>query len=375
MAATDPSSRPSPFSPSFGQSAADVGLSAISDLERLVDLAGSQQASAPRCDRFLADPAKIECEAERLRDQQLSPQISRWAQRYAKVGERNDYLWTWCRRGIELTTLPSVSAELRDEVGDAKLLGVMYDVLIDDVADQGGDPGYLELLLRRTLDGVDVSPDAVVNGAVSDSQRHYVEFTEQVWREVRQRVEQFPRYRQLAALLEYDYRQLANAMRYSLLLNRFPSLLNMVEHDLYLPHNMHMMVSATMDLMCSPDFDFDEIGLIREAIWHAQYMGRIGNLVTTWEREIQERDFTSGVFAHAVIEGDLTPPLLRTAEASSLADAIRQGRHEAYFLDRWQLHRANLFRIAGCVQTVDLMSLVDGLERLLCLHLASRGRK
>ena len=34
-------------------------------------------------------------------------------------------------------------------------------------------------------------------------------------------------------------------------------------------------------------------------------MGRIGNLLSTWQREVRVRDFTSGVFARAVQQGDL----------------------------------------------------------------------
>ena len=56
-------------------------------------------------------------------------------------------------------------------------------------------------------------------------------------------------------------------MRYSYLLNRQPELLNMAEHDLYTPHNMHIIVCATIDLTTCPDFDRTELGRLREIVW------------------------------------------------------------------------------------------------------------
>jgi len=244
----------------------------------------------------------------------------------------------------------------------------MLDVLIDDIADEHGDLELLERLVSL--------PDGVsIDAARYGERAPYVELTIEVWQEVQSRVRDLPRHTEFARLLRYDYRQLMNTMRYAHLLNEHPALLNLAEHDLYLPHNMHMMVSATMDVMASESFAAEEIGLLREAIWHAQYMGRIGNLVTTWKREIGQGDFTSGVFAHAVVAGRLQVSDFENLTPDVLETLIEQGGHEEYFLERWQRHRAAVLSLSDRVHSVDLRELVCGLERLICLHLASRGKK
>jgi hypothetical protein len=301
---------------------------------------------------------------------QLSQTLSRWAERYAQVGKRNLYLWKWCRQGVEVTTLPCVSAELRDELCDTKVLGVMLDVLVDDVADQNGDDLLLEYLLdlplgRTTIDLTQLPQE----------QQTYARFTTEVWNEIQTRARRFPCFEEYAQLLRYDYLQVFNTMRYSHLVNRHLELLNLIEHDLYLPHNMHMMVSATLDLMCSPHFDRWELGRLREVVWYAQCMGRIGNLVTTWERELGERDYTSGVYARAVAQGHLTIGQLLAGDRERIKAAIQQGQHEAYFLRRWQDHREHLLSKRTELQSFDVGELVVGLQRLICLHLGSRGYK
>jgi hypothetical protein len=300
----------------------------------------------------------------------LSPSLAHWAGRYAEVGRRNMYLWKWCRQGVEVTTLPCVAAELRDEVCDTKVQGVMLDVLLDDVAARKGDGELLEKLLSLPFGGR--------GGGFSEfppQDRAYAEFTVDVWREIQARAAGFPRYAEFARLLRYDYIQLFNVMRYSHLVNDNLALLNLAEHDLYTPHNMHMMVSATLDLMCSPDFDAGEVGKVRDAVWNAQCMGRIGNLVTTWERELAEGDFTSGVYASALGSGDLTPGDLEAGDRERIRSGILAGEHEARFLRRWQQHRRYLLSQVPRIRSFDLAQLVRGLERLICLHLGSRGYK
>jgi hypothetical protein len=104
-------------------------------------------------------------------------------------------------------------------------------------------------------------------------------------------------------------------------------------------------------------------------------MGRIGNLVTTWQRELNEGDFTSGVYARAVSQGDLSVERLRTGERSQIEAAILSGRHEEYFLRRWKRHRQFLLSRGAALRSFDIQEYVTGFERLICLHLGSRGRK
>jgi hypothetical protein len=300
----------------------------------------------------------------------LSPRLEHWVARYARVGERNTYLWKWCRQGVEITMLPCVRPELRDEVGDTRVLGVMLDVLLDDVADRKGDEELLEKLLSLSFDGP--APDL---STVPADQREYAALTLDVWEEIKARAARFPCYGQYARVLRYDYLQLFNVMRYSHLVNGNLSLLNMAEHDLYTPHNMHMIVSSTLDLMCSPDFDADELGTLRDLIWNGQCMGRVGNLVTTWERELADGDYSSGVYAHALAGGDVTLAQLRNNDRERIRRGIVDGGHEAFFLERWHQHRRYLLSKAGRIRSFDFGRYVQGLERLICIHLGSRGYK
>jgi hypothetical protein len=313
---------------------------------------------------------KIKAEIAHVLNKQLSTDLLPWVDGYAQVGKRNLYLWKWCRQGVEVTTLSCVDPALFDFACDTKVLGVVLDVLLDDIADRKGDAILLDQLLDLPFD----SQRKCLREAPQE-ERAYAEFTIDVWQEIKRRTLHLPLYARYATQWRYDYLQLFNAMRYSHMINQDIALLNLAEHDLYLPHNMHIMISSTVDLMCSPAFDQQELGTLRDAVWHAQCMGRIGNLVTTWERELGDADYTSGVYARAIAEGDLTVQMLLDHDVDAIARAIKSGGHEEFFLQRWAQYRQRLIQLAPRVHSVDLKRMLTGYERLICLHLGSRGYK
>ncbi|GAB4150555.1 MAG: hypothetical protein Tsb009_25480 [Planctomycetaceae bacterium] len=319
---------------------------------------------------FTPTPELLQREIQAVHSIKFKPDLQKWVDEYSQVGFRNAYIWNWCRRGVEVIGLSCVPEEKRDEMSDAKFLGAMLDVLLDDVADKGGDPAFLDYLLNIPF-GNSLNSELTF----SEEEMAYARFTGELWDEIAARASVLPRYHEFEDILRFDYYQMFNTMRYSHLVNAQPELLNLTEHDLYLPHNMYMMIFATLDIMCSPTFDRRELGTLREAVLKAQYMGRIGNLVTTWQREIPEQDYSSGVFARAVSEGQVTVDQLLNEPPQVIEKVIREGNNEEYFLEKWQEYRRDLLAMQPRLKTVDLAHLVAGLEKLLCLHLGSRGNK
>jgi len=206
-----------------------------------------------------------------------------------------------------------------------------------------------------------------------EGERRCAEVVYQLSQEYEQRVRSYPRFGEFQEMLRYDASQFANTLRYSHLLNRHTSYLNLAEHDLYLPHNMHMMSFATLDLMCTDDFPREHLGDLREAAWHGQCMGRIGNLLSTWRRELHQKDFTSGIFAHALASGDLTTEQIANEDVDQIERVLRGGKHQFHFIRRWQHHRECLEAAIARVRGVNLRALLSGHDRFFQMHVASQG--
>ena len=346
----------------------EAGLTAPRIVESVQQTLSSSRREVDWSD--LPDPASLRPEMETIIQRPLPSDLAHWVERYDSVGERHPFLWKWCLKGVELTCLPCVDPELYDPNNETKVIGVMFDVLLDDVADELKDTRFLERLLA-----IPFAEDAVKLDSLPEDQQRYGAIAVEVWDAILQRASGYPRYDEFKELLRFDYLQLLNAMRYASLINSTPQVINLAEHDLYLPHNMHMMVSGTLDLMCSSDFRPEELGRVRSVLWNAQCMGRIGNLVTTWEREVSARDFSSGVFSQALEEGHLTPHDLAHAEPDELKRRIQEHGCEAFFLERWRHHRRRIAALAEQIRSFDVTELLAGLDNLLRFHLGSRGLK
>jgi transketolase C-terminal domain/subunit len=309
---------------------------------------------------------------QRAREQvyatQLSSDVERWVAQYREIGSRDLYLWKWCRLGAEITTLPGVVPELRAHVCDTKVLSIVLCVLLDDVADQHGNGQLLDALLEMTCWGSCQSWPRL-----SAAERRHAETARALWIEYQARFAGYPVRAPFEPVLRFDLQQFFNTMRYSHLVNGRPYLLNTTEHDLYTSHNMMMISFGTLDLMCSPGFPLGEVSALREMLWHAQNMGRIGNLLSTWQRELAERDFTSGVFARALRTGDLTLAQLQASPPAEIEATIRARGHLAHFHQKWQEHRQKCHARAEAVRSLDLRAVLEGHDRFFAMHLGSQG--
>jgi len=318
--------------------------------------------------RHLLPEELIEISNE-IKKVKFSPYLNHWIEDYERVGQRGRFLWQWCWRGVNITTLPCVDPKLREHVMETKMLSIFYGTLIDDIADREQDREMLQFAISLAAEEWPAERLAFWNGRRHD----YLEMISKLWTEVWSRCKTYPQFGSFEHLLRFDNEQTLNAMRYALLANQSPGILNIVEHDLYQPHNMQIMFMATLDLTASPGFDMDELGLVREIFWHAQRMGRIGNMITTWEREVLDRDFTSGIFAHALHRGILGASDLRDLPAHEIMSKLEDASCQDYFFAEWQNHRNQIARKIDIIQSVDLCPYLKGFEQLIKLHLSSRG--
>jgi hypothetical protein len=295
------------------------------------------------------------------------PDVETMIARYEEVGHRPRFLWCWCARGVEKVTFSTVPESLRDELRDTKMLAILLNVLLDDLADKRGDMALLEAALGMLTLPVGPVP------STSDGDRAYVQLIADLWSLMGDRVRALAGWDAWRNLYIYDWRQVFNAMRYGLLVHHHPELVNRAELGSYKPHNMNMMVFATIDLMAS-SAPVEELGLIREAMLRAQTMGQIGNDLATWRREVPDRDFTNWLLAAARRERVISVEQLQHDPPEEIVARVEKSKLEDRVLDDWHAERRRLEELAPLVQSVDLETLRQGSDVLLGMSLAAAGR-
>lgn len=129
-----------------------------------------------------------------------------------------------------------------------------------------------------------------------------------------------------------------------------------------------------------PEFDRTELSSLRRVIRRAQRMVRIGNWITTWERELAEGDFTSGVIVYTLENDIISAAELRALRSSGgdedverIADRIREHPVEDVFLRAWREELTAAQAFEAELDSVDVEAY--GIETVMEYHLASRGQK
>ena len=290
----------------------------------------------------------------------------------ALVGTRDGYLWRWfyvVSQRFQLSCVPSPNSERALE---QKSILTMFVTLLDDLAEHDGDRPTFEEARKIPFPGehADLQREAVDTA--------FLEFAQRVWGTFEENLEAAPRYDEFCQLFRFDFRQVMNAIDYSLVTNEYLDASTLGGCEQYDAHNMVVFAYTGVDLMYSPSFDRHDLGELREVVWDAQMMGRIGNWVTTWERELREGDFSSGVIVYALQRDIVTVDELRADDPekrAELAERIRSHRVEEYFLTEWETRYSSLKSGRLEAASVDLDGFVEGMKMVLTYHLASRGKK
>ncbi len=315
--------------------------------------------------------------ARTIRAVELPPEVRAYVDEYERaVGVRDGFLWKWIHNLFDEFTLSCVDASHFEPVKRQKTLLTMWITTLDDLAEHPGAGAVFERARRipfdEDLDDVCVADESVENAAST------VKFATDVWGAFETQLRAAPRYDEFAEVFTYDLRQSINAMDYSRVLNGNRTMANLTEAERYDAHNMTMFPYACVDLMHSPSFARSEFGTLRSILADLQQMARIGNWITTWERELVEGDCSSGILVRALQRGVVSSDEIDDADvetADRIVERIRSYGIESEFIREWELRNRAVRKRTNEIESVDGDAIVDGLETVMSHHLASDGFK
>ena len=313
---------------------------------------------------------------DELQDYSLPPDLAAIADMYdTAVGHRDTFLWKWFHYLNPSVRLATVQTCYERKVQDDKTLLTVYVTLLDDLIDKRNDRATFQEASKLPFDRCDAKPDrpGVDEGCLS--------LARGVWEELERSLRTAPQFSEFYDLFQFDLRQTMNAVRHAYILNNYPYTANMTEAYAYGSHNMVMFAFADIDLMHSVRFNREEFSELRTVLWAAQAMARIGNWVSTWERELSEGDFTSGVLVYAYENDIVSDEEIRQLWANpteevvaDVSDRIARAGVEEHLLDQWAEYYATIDCASG-LETVDVDALLTGMETVMRFHIASEGMK
>ncbi len=324
-------------------------------------------------DRILKQltPENRQKQIKEIQEIELPLELQKWIQEYEKVSNRDPFIWKWIHHIIPLITLPIVTKEYQKSVVNTKSCAlIVFAVLFNDAADILKNKHLLNELLKIPFLEKNIKFDRL-----NQQEREYLIFTKKLWEHVLRTAKQYPRYQEFRKFFDYDILQILMSNEYDYLVATNHSFGNRIESWLYPPHTMGGMVCADFDLMCSHQFDIKDLGKIREIVWHAQKMARIGNWISTWEREIDENDFTSKVFIDVVNLGILTIDKIKKENKQEIIQKIKASKIEEELLDKWENSYKSINSFGQRIKSFNSNKLLQGLEDLLVLELNSRKYK
>lgn len=302
----------------------------------------------------------------------LGDELVGLSDRYSQCGYRTPFIWQWGYGAAWLTTLDGVQDP--DHVCRTKVATIMLNGLVDDLADKFHNAELCDKAHGMLLRGRNF--EEVAKDLEDDRWRSYFRLISDIWFSIEARLKTYLNYESLKPVLRFDFEQLFNAMRYACLANTVRSFSNLTEYFLYQPPNMNVMLHGTIDLMNHPAFDINELGKVRTILWKAQKLARIANALSTWRRELHEKDLSNPILAYAFEQGLVTMDDFDQEDMENIEEKISRAGYHLKFQSMWLLYYEDLLSSLkkNALRSLDLSGFVASMPRLLTdFHLDLEG--
>ncbi len=260
---------------------------------------------------------------------------------YKSVGPRNaDFLFPWLYQIYDRTFLPSINLDFKENLTLDKTKLTIFDVLVDDLADNAKirNKRLLEQAVRIPWNGT------------KKFENSYLKVTKKIWQDCINSIKQYPRYDEFEDIFFFDMDQVMNSMRYSYLINT-SDFSNMTEDKLFLNHGVMVILHCDMDLMCSPNFNYEELNKLRPILYCVQDVAHIGNMINTYPKEVAEADFSSPIISMGLREGLIDKSIVIKDPEYTLASLEPLIAH---FEERMNENLDQIKAYAECLKSIDI---------------------
>jgi len=313
-------------------------------------------------------PERIKKETEETQKTKLPIELQGWIKKYEKVGNRSPMVWLLSYKIIKMVDFPPVIKKHQTSLQNSKFLMMMFIVLLDDVVDKTQNKKLINKFLEIPFSKSNVAP-----AFFSKKEKEYFAFSVMVWSAVLETVKKYPLYKKFQDIFQFDVSQIINSMRFACLINKNHHLINENEYWEHFPCSMQVVLYKTLDLMCSPKFNIKELGLVRRIAWESQNMVRIANWISTWEREMKEQDFTSGIFAHLIDSELIVVDDLKNNNFNKIINKIKKHGVEEYFLGKWERHYNKINELSARTKSFNVKKFLFQLEAIMIFHLSIKN--
>ncbi len=216
--------------------------------------------------------------------------------RYNSVGlpKRNiEFFTNWTYNMTkEYFYLPCIDDNYIDILAKDKAKLAVFVVLVDDLADNPKIRNQQRL--RKALN--------VPRTEKKDYNDKYIQVAQDIWDKAKGSIQNYPRYRELQEVFHLDIDRFLNGIFYGYVSNRI-ELSNQYENRKYQPSSMMIKPYLDLDLMCSNKINESIIKELRPIFFHAEDICHIGNVLSTWRREIEEKDYSSPLISLGINKG------------------------------------------------------------------------
>ncbi len=291
----------------------------------------------------------------------LIKQFETLQEKYPSIyGHRPRYLWAVAQTAFQLATLDLSDADFLASNAMKCQLAVLT-ILFDDICDMGHDTA----LFKKCV--------LALKGEIGQDETALYQIFADIWTTFQNSIKQTPNYEVVNSALEGAYQKWIDSFEYGLWLEKtsrtdetWQRHLEIIAHS-----SGTIYLGGLIDLAFLPNFPMDQFQNICDVFLNTQKMIQIINWLASWKREFKQRDFTSGVFSMALVNGWVNWDELQNESLENIQQKIENSPVEANFWQEWQNLRVESLQIANKIKLPELNGYVDRFFIIMFMQLAS----